>query len=126
MRTKIEVGNLTQGQFDWLKENIPGARDIPEGTPRMCVVFVGPGDNLDGHVELPPREFVAVIELLARITRTAELLAEAPGAGIDGDPCQHGAPVVEETPSMFENSGPVRTYADGCQSYGPYGKVFDR
>ena len=85
MRTKIEVGNLTQGQFDWLKENIPGYRRIPQGTPRMCVVFVGPGKELDGHVELPPREFVTVIERLAQITRAAETLAEASGYGIDGD-----------------------------------------
>lgn len=95
MRTKIEVGDLTQGQFDWLKENIPGARDIPEGTPRMCVVFVGPGKERDGHVELPPREFVAVIERLARITRTAELLAEVPGAGIDGGPAVECSPGCE-------------------------------
>lgn len=34
--------------------------------------------------------------------------------------CSHGEPVVEESPSVFAGAAPVRTYADGCQSYGPY------
>lgn len=35
-------------------------------------------------------------------------------------PCEHGLPVVEVTPSLFHDEPPVRTHADGCQSYGPY------
>ena len=34
--------------------------------------------------------------------------------------CDHGLPVVEETPSAFEGGEPVRTFEDGCQSVGPY------
>ena len=37
--------------------------------------------------------------------------------------CDHGAAVTAERPSMFEGAQPVRDYADGCQSYGPYPTV---
>lgn len=34
--------------------------------------------------------------------------------------CQHGATVIRESPGAFEGAEPVRDYADGCQSFGPY------
>lgn len=36
--------------------------------------------------------------------------------------CDHGTPVVQETPSACEGAEPIRNYSDGCQSYGPYPK----
>lgn len=38
--------------------------------------------------------------------------------------CEHGTKVVKSTPSVFDGADPVRTYADGCQSYGPYAGAF--
>lgn len=40
--------------------------------------------------------------------------------------CEHNAAVTEETASMFDGAEPVRIYADGCQSYGPYQRNEDR
>lgn len=39
--------------------------------------------------------------------------------GEDASTCDHGEAMVAEQPSAFEKAQPVRTYADGCQSYGP-------
>lgn len=34
--------------------------------------------------------------------------------------CEHGTAVTELADSAFAYAPPVRTYADGCQRYGPY------
>jgi hypothetical protein len=34
--------------------------------------------------------------------------------------CEHGAELVEETPSTFPDGEPIRKFADGCLTIGPY------
>ena len=36
------------------------------------------------------------------------------------DTCEHGTALIETAPSVTKGAAPLRTYADGCQSYGPY------
>lgn len=56
-------------------------------------------------------------------TGPIEFVGEAPA----GTPkCDHGEPMVRETPSAFKGADPVRVYADGCQSYGPYAGEADK
>jgi hypothetical protein len=84
------------------------------------------------HVEMPVRAFMALMTRLQRIEvhgQIEEGAAElpplpprwsAPLTPVAGPTCDHGAAVVNETPSAFEGAEPVRDYADGCQSVGPY------
>lgn len=39
MRVTINVSDLTVGQWDWLKNNLPATREFGENTVRMCVTL---------------------------------------------------------------------------------------
>lgn len=134
MRTRIKVTDLSLGQWDHLQDNLPASYDMPEGAVRVCVEFELDAQMDSRHVEMPVRAFMALMTRLARIQRHAEA-ALTPDALPDhleavrnaADParaaertCDHGAAVTAETPSAFEGAEPVRDYADGCQSFGPY------
>ena len=149
MRTRIVVAELSPGQWDWLRRNLPKPRDFATDAIRMCVVFeLEPG--VEQHLELNPREFVGLMTRLHVVTRTVEaalvettgpISCDQPGLprlptaeqvrnlSADGaadlarrlsEPCKHGSQVVLRDESVFEGAPPVLTYEDGCQSYGPY------
>jgi hypothetical protein len=144
MRTRIKVTDLTLRQWDHLQDNLQASYDIPENGVRVCVEFELHCEMDPRHVEMPVRAFMALMTRLQRIEvhgQTEEGVAELPplppkwsapltpveaGAILTGEnlatgpTCDHGAAVVNERPSAFEGAEPVRDYADGCQSYGPY------
>lgn len=131
MRTRIKVMDFTLRQWDHLQDNLQEEYDIPENGVRVCVEFELDAQMASRHVEMPVRAFVALMTRLQRIEHHAEIeegTAELPPMPAkwsaplsDGvRTCDHGLPVVEETPSAFEGAEPVRTYEDGCSSVGPY------
>jgi hypothetical protein len=125
MRTKIEITELSLGQWDYLTTRVPvNGRTFLPGMPRACVEFSLTPDFNSLHIEMDLVELAGLMVVLAGmdLKRLAEVaLGETTGEiPIVGPPCEHGAPVTEETPSAFAGAKPIRTYADGCQSYGPY------
>jgi hypothetical protein len=130
MRTRIKVMDLTLRQGDHLRDNLPPEYQISENAVRVCVEFEHHALGYR-HVEMPIRAFMALMTRIQRIEQHAEIEEgsaklpplpakwSAPLSGPDRT-CDHGLPVVEETPSVFEDGTPVRTYEDGCQSVGPY------
>lgn len=128
MRTRIKVTDLSLGQWDHLQDNLPASYDMPEGAVRVCVEFELDAQMDSRHVEMPVRAFMALMTRLQEVQARAEA-ALTPDAlppkwsAPLSQPrtCDHGAAVVAETPSAFEGAEPVRDYADGCQSFGPYG-----
>lgn len=132
MKVGVTVSDLTPDQWRQIQD-LPVSVEIPAGVARACVVFTG-GSAEERHVELPARMLAATLERLFRIEQTAKAVL-TPDALPDhlesvrnaADParaaertCEHGSPVMSETPSMFRNAEPVRHYADGCCSFGPY------
>ncbi len=127
MRTRIKVTDLNLRQWDHITTQVPvDGRVILEGVPRVCVVFELTPDFSELHVEMDVVEFAALVVKLNTI-RNEVAVEDVAKAALAPDslpePCEHGAPVVEETPSAFVGAKPIRTYADGCQSYGPYEPV---
>lgn len=140
MRTRIKVMDLTLRQWDHLQDNLRASYELPDGAVRVCVEFELDAQLNPRHVEMPVRAFVALMTQLQRIENHAEPVqtgtAALPPDALPGhlesvrnaaDPvraaertCDHGAAVTAETPSVFDGAGPVRDYADGCQSFGPY------
>ena len=140
MRARIKVMDLSLAQWDWLQDNLPETYAIPENAVRVCVEFELSSEIGARYVEMGVRQFIALMAQLQ--------LAEAQAQGKDvrlpvlptaaevhnltaaqavaltqrkNEPtCDHGAAVAEESRSAFEGAEPVRTYADGCQSFGPY------
>lgn len=124
MRTRVKVADLNLRQWDHLVTQVPvDGRVILEGVPRVCAVFELTPDFSELHVEMDVVEFAALLVKLNTI-RNEVAVADIATAALTPDalpePCEHGAPVTGETPSVFEGAQPIRTYADGCQSYGPY------
>jgi hypothetical protein len=123
---------------------LPAEYDIPEGAVRVCVEFELTAELSPRHVEMPVRAFVALMTQLQRIENAPSTLQVAtaaltpdelpdhleavrnaadPARAAERVTCDHGSPVVRETPSAFEGADPVREFEDGCQSYGPYPSV---
>jgi len=113
MRARIKVTDLSLAQWDHVQDQLQETYDIADGAVRVCVEFELDPQMNTRHVEMPVRVFVGFLTRLARIQRHAELADS-------GITCDHGAAVLAETPSAFEGAEPVRDYADGCQSFGPY------
>lgn len=67
MRTTIQVGDLTPEQWAWLQANLPPTREFAPDAVRMCVILFGENVGEETHVEMPPREFVALIERLSKV-----------------------------------------------------------
>jgi hypothetical protein len=145
MRTRIKVTDLTVRQWEHVLRALPAGYDMPEEAVRVYVEFeIDIPDEVTGgrRVEMPVRAFIALMTQLQRIERhqpdalmvaTAALTPDAlpdrleavrnvadPVRAAERVTCDHGSPVVRETPSAFEGADPVRTFADGCQSVGPY------
>lgn len=127
MRTRIKVTDLTLGQWDYLQDTLPASYDLPEGAVRMCVEFELDNQLSPRHVEMGVRQFMALMTRLREVQARAEA-ALTPDAlppkwsAPLSQPrtCDHGAVEVASTASMFEGAEPIREYADGCQSFGPY------
>lgn len=67
MRTKIEVGDLTAHQWDWLVRHLPEPQEFGPGAVRMCVTFTldVAGTEIDvRHIELSARDFINLIAQL--------------------------------------------------------------
>lgn len=136
MRTRIKVTDLTAGQWDWLERNLRDSYEIPDTAIRVGVQFEIDvlSRVLVRHVEMSVRAFAVLVSQLQslQIQAGAMLTPDALPDHLEtvrnaADParaaertCDHGAAVTGETPSVFEGAEPVRDYADGCQSYGPY------
>lgn len=124
MRTRIKVMDLTEGQWNYLQAELDSTMPVPDGAVRMCVEFELAAQGEVRHVEMSARSFVAMITRVQDVQDLAEA-ALTP----DVEPrCDHGSPVVHESPSMWRDGKrhPVREYADGCQSFGPYPSVLDK
>lgn len=127
MRTRIKVTDLNLRQWDYLTTEVPvNGRTFLEGLPRACVVFELTPDLSELHIEMELVEFSTVMLRLNSI-RNEVAVEDVAKAALTPDalpePCEHGAAVVKEEPSAFAGAKPIRTYADGCQSYGPYQPV---
>lgn len=120
MRTRIKVTDLTLRQWDHLQDNLQASYDIPENGVRVCVEFELHCEMDSRHVEMPVRAFMALMTRLARIQRHAEAALTPDVLPDDLWTCDHGAAVVNESPSVFRGADPVRQYVDGCSSVGPY------
>lgn len=120
MRTRIKVADLNLRQWDHLTTEVPvDGREFLPGIPRVCAVFELTPDFSELHIEMDVAEFLTLMLRLENIrNETVAMAALTPDAL--PEPCEHGAAVVRENPSAFAGAKPVRTYADGCQSYGPY------
>lgn len=87
MRTTIKVEDLSLAQWDWLKDHLPESREFGPNTVRMCVEFDLSGRyEIPRHVEMPPREFVVLVNTLAKVERDhlAKLAAEWERVDPDG------------------------------------------
>jgi hypothetical protein len=144
MRARIKVMDLTRGQWDWLQANLPESYHVPDTSVRVCVELELDAELHMHHLEMSVRSFVALMSQLQLVESvrnqvdparlpvlpTADEVRRLSAADAveltrrlnDGRTCQHGSPVVSANPSVFEDAEPVRTFEDGCQSYGPYGK----
>lgn len=85
-----------------------GRADLPPLPAKWSAPLSGPARL----PVLPTADEVRHLSAAGAVKLAAEMNA--------GPTCDHGSPVIEETPSAFEGGEPARTYADGCQSYGPY------
>lgn len=77
VRTKIEVSDLTSGQWEWLAEHLPETREFGPNAVRTCVTFVTEVAGTEvtiAHVEMAPREFIGLMAQLQIIGRTAEAI----------------------------------------------------
>jgi len=127
MRARIKVMDLTLGQWDYLQDTLPERFEMPDEAVRVCVEFELDSQLSPRHVEMPVRAFTALLTRLQEVQARAEaaltpdaLPAKWSAPLSQPRTCDHGAAVVAETPSAFEGAEPVREYADGCQSFGPY------
>jgi hypothetical protein len=123
MRTRIKVTDLSLAQWDYLTSKVPvDGREFLAGIPRACVVFELTPDFSELHIEMDLVELAGLM-----VTLTAMDLRAVAQAALTPDalpePCEHGAAVVKEEPWAFAGAQLTRTYADGCQSYGPYQPV---
>jgi hypothetical protein len=150
MRATVEVKDLNSAQVAHLARQVPvNGREFLPGIPRVCTMFEL-AEGVDLHVEMDVAELATLMIRLATIGLRAtaeaalvETAGEPEGNGLPwlpsadlvrnlsateaakltkwgNDPCQHGAPVTVREASVFEGAFPTVTYADGCQSYGPY------
>jgi hypothetical protein len=127
MHFATRVTGLTGQQWDYIFNTVPvGSRNFPPDVLRVCVVFeLDPGTEL--HVEMELGEFTTTAVMLQIIADHAAMEYVAKAALTPDDDrlpadkeCEHRAPVTRQEPSVFDGAEPVRTYSDGCQSYGPY------
>lgn len=134
MKVQVTVSNLSPEQWREVNE-LPVTVDIPDGVVRACVVFEG-GSAEERHLELPIKVLSTILTGLGRLNPTSHFVLNgeckcgfhAPELGphpmcpvhVHSATCDHGSPLVSEVPSVFADAEPVRTYSDGCQSYGPY------
>lgn len=125
MRLATTLTGLTEEEWALTQAILRPSYEINPEAVRVCLTVIhGPEER---HVELPLGTFVEVMAALGleRVfekiyrLRTAQA-ALTPDALPDDLTCHHGAAVTNETPSVFEGAAPVRDFADGCQSYGPY------
>ncbi|HEU4751970.1 MAG TPA: hypothetical protein VFU47_02600, partial [Armatimonadota bacterium] len=144
MRLNSTLSGLTDEDWALIQELLRPSYEIEARAVRVCLTVVHGAE--ERHVEIPLGTFteVMVALTLTRNMRNA-LRAEAaltpdalpdeprcrcgfrapelgphPACPVHSLKCTHGKPVTKEEPSMFEGADPVRTFADGCQSYGPY------
>lgn len=97
MRAQMTITDLSDTQFQMLQETLPATGfELSEYAAPICVVFQR--GFVERHIEMGLADFISIWNMM-RI---------------------HGAQVADETPSAFSGAGPIRTYTDGCQSYGPY------
>lgn len=147
MRTRIKVADMTLGQWDYLQDNLQEIYDIPDQAVSVYVEFELDPQIGSRFAEMPVRAFVALLRRLREVQAQAEAVLTPDAARSLGPlvssfqigaaelpaippkwsaplsqprTCDHGSPVVAETPSAFADGEPVRDYADGCQSVGPY------
>lgn len=117
MRTRIKVTDLDLAQWDWIQTTLNRTYRFGEGQPRMCVEFeLGPEIGAT-HVEMPVREFMLFIEEL-----DSKRQRDMPHFEIDAQEGHDHERPIQLSPSTWAGCPPVRTYADGCQGYGPYGE----
>jgi hypothetical protein len=131
MRTRIKVMDLTLRQWDHLQDNLRDGYEIPDEAVRVSVEFELDAQMNTRRVDMPVRSFVAMMTRLQRIERHGQIeegAAQLPPplpTPVSQPTCEHGSPVVDETPSAFEGGEPVRDYEDGCSSVGPYRPLSD-
>lgn len=145
MRLATTLTELTEEDWTMVQALLRPSYDIKANATRVCLTVVHGAE--ERHTELPMGAFFEVMAglavhrtlrntLVALAALTPDALSEpeieckcgfrAPELGPHPDcpahslKCEHGASVVREDPSAFEGAEPVRTFADGCQSYGPY------
>lgn len=125
MRLATTLTDLTPEEWALAQSILRPSYEINPEAVRVCLTVVhGPEER---HVELPLGTFVEVITALGleRMFRKFHQLRTAqaaltPDALPDDITCDHGAAVTSQSPSVFDGAAPVRTFSDGCQSYGPY------
>lgn len=125
MKITVQVDQITAGQRDVLERMISERYPMKPDHIRVCVVFSGPQDREDRHAEMSFIDLAALAYTLRHVDMISVIDA---GQGKDkvGPVCDHGTPVVERYPSMFDGCPPVNRYADGCGSYGPYTSAENR
>lgn len=136
MKVSATMTDLDENQWDIVHRHIRTEYEFQPSTIRTCVTFTR-GEE-ERHVEMPFQAFAGFLlamnlnmamqpvmtrlgrdlnEWAKKIQDTRKAQAEAKPDGVPESPtCEHGSPVETESPGL---SGPVRTYRDGCQSYGP-------
>lgn len=67
MRTTIKVADLSLAQWAWLNLNLPESREFSPDDVRMCVTLELTAEQSPIHVEMPPREFVVMVERLRQV-----------------------------------------------------------
>lgn len=80
MRTRIEVGDLTAHQWDWLTQHLPEPQPFGPGAVRMCVTFTldVAGTEIDvRHSEMSARDFINLIAQLQLMDAQSAILEAA-------------------------------------------------
>jgi hypothetical protein len=144
MRLNSTLTELTDEDWTLIQELLRPGYEMKPNVTRVCLTVVHGAE--ERHTELPLGTFVEVMAALTlgrtmrnglravaaltpdalpdeprcRCGFRAPELGPHPMCPIHGRTCDHGTFVVREDPSVFEGAEPVRTFEDGCQSYGPY------
>lgn len=121
MRIRTTIADLSETQWRLINETVRTEYQFGERNTRVCVIFKRGSE--ERHTEMPLANYVGVLVGLGMASPSQAYMA-ALAASIPpeeaGPPCEHGAPIARVTPSAFKGAKSSVTYADGCQSYGPY------
>lgn len=104
MRTTIKVADLSLAQWAWLNLNLPESREFSPDDVRMCVTLELTAEQSPIHVEMPPREFVVLVERL----RLVGFVPVADTGGLEVETVNEALDYIDRTARRPQGEGMTR------------------